>query len=79
MSASPHDVIGDVTSSHIEHPALAPTPARGAVVASPLLETKLFVPRPRGDVVLLTPPSLVRVLEAGYTPLLHPSVGNAPG
>ena len=29
--------------------------------------------RPDGDVVLLTPPSLVRVLAAGYTPLLHPS------
>jgi len=29
--------------------------------------------RPRGDATLLTPPSIVRVLRAGYVPLLHPS------
>jgi hypothetical protein len=33
--------------------------------------------RPVGEVVLITPPSLVRVLAAGYAPLLHPSAGAA--
>jgi hypothetical protein len=35
-------------------------------------------PRPRGtDVEVLTPPSIVAVLEAGYAPLWHPSAERA--
>jgi hypothetical protein len=30
-------------------------------------------PRPGGSVDLLTPPSTVEILRAGYQPLLHPS------
>jgi len=33
---------------------------------------------PRTRVELLTPPSIVAVLAAGYRPLRHPSAGPAP-
>jgi hypothetical protein len=34
--------------------------------------------RPRGVVTVLTPPSTVAVIEAGYPLLVHPSVGSMP-
>jgi hypothetical protein len=36
-------------------------------------------PRPRGEVVVLTPRPTVAVLAAGYAPLLHPSARALPG
>lgn len=34
------------------------------------------VPRPAGEISVLTPPSSVAVLRAGYRPLLHPSAAD---
>jgi hypothetical protein len=34
------------------------------------------IARPRGNAMVLTPPSIVAVLKAGYRPQWHPSVDN---
>src|SRR6187200_351065 len=41
------------------------TPRRGAVAPSPLVETKLFLPQPRGDAVAR--PRLTELLDRGRT------------
>lgn len=37
-----------------------------------------WVPRPSGRAVVLTPPSIVEALKAGYSPDIHPSAGVNP-